>query len=101
MFRSLSPRNAIKERALDRLICPMVVRLGIQTIPAATLLVGEAGLSYFLHYGVILPSPMGVELMEFPTRMTFILEHKKIRDTRLKVFLGFRYLLYLSKRNRL
>jgi hypothetical protein len=68
-----------------------VVRLGIQAIPAASLLVGEVALSYFLHYGVILPSPIGIELMEFPAKMIFILELKKMRTAllpRLRMFLS-------------
>ena len=98
MFQFKSAKNSIKERAVDRLICPMVIRLGIHTIPATTLLVGEVSLSYLLHYGVILPSPIGIELMEFPVRMTFILERKKIKDMHLRVLLRMRYLIYMSKR---
>ena len=70
--------NTIKDEALNSVICPIVIRLGIQAIPAASLLVGEVALSYFLHQGVILPSPIGIELMEFPARMIYILERKKM-----------------------
>jgi hypothetical protein len=73
--------NTIKDEALNSVICPIVIRLGIQAIPAASLLVGEVALSYFLHQGVILPSPIGIELMEFPARMIYILERKKMRLT--------------------
>ncbi len=69
--------NAIKDEALNGVVCPIVIRLGIQAIPMASLLVGEASLSYVLHYGVILPSPIGIELMEFPARMIYILKFKK------------------------
>jgi hypothetical protein len=70
--------NSIKEETLNTVVFPIVIRLGIHAIPAASLLVGEIALSYFLHYGIILPSPIGVELMEFPARMIYILERKKI-----------------------
>jgi len=68
----------IKADALTGLVCTIVIRLGIQTIPALSLLVGEGSLSWFLHYGVILPSPIGIELMEFPLKMTYILQRKRI-----------------------
>jgi hypothetical protein len=75
-----------------------VIRLGIQTIPASTLLVGEASLSCLLHYGVILPSPIGIELMEFPAKMILILEGRKITDLPLKALLRIRYFIYTIKR---
>jgi hypothetical protein len=79
-----------KDDALNVIVCPIVLRLGIQTIPAASLLVGEVTLSYFLHYGVILPSPIGIELMEFPAKMVYILQCKKrIKDAlRVRISLG-------------
>ena len=67
-----------KDDALTGLVCPIVIRLGIQTIPAFLLLIGEGSLSWLLHFGVILPSPIGIELMEFPMKMTYILERKRI-----------------------
>ena len=70
--------SSIKDEALYSVVCPVVIRLGIHTIPAVSLLIGEVVLSYLLHYGVILPSPIGVELMEFPAKMIYILERKKI-----------------------
>lgn len=70
--------NSIKDEALNGVVSPIVTRLGIHTMPAASLLVGEVVLSYFFHYGIILPSPIGVELMEFPAKMIYILERKKI-----------------------
>jgi hypothetical protein len=70
--------NSIKDETLNSVVCPLVIRLGIHAIPAASLLIGEIALSYFLHYGIILPSPIGVELMEFPVKMIYILERKKI-----------------------
>ena len=69
--------NSIKEDALNGVVSPIVTRLGIHTIPAVSLLVGEVALSYFLHYGIILPSPIGVELMEFPAKMIYILKRKR------------------------
>jgi hypothetical protein len=71
--------NTIKDEALNSVVCPIMIRLGVQAIPAASLLVGEVTFSYLLHYGVILPSPIGIELMEFPARMIYILENRKMR----------------------
>jgi hypothetical protein len=70
--------SQIKDDALKSVVCPVVARLGVQAIPAASLLIGEASLSTFLHYGVILPSPIGVELLEFPSRMIYILERRRL-----------------------
>ncbi len=83
--------NSIKDEALSNVVCPVVTRLGIHTIPAASLLVGEVMLSYLLHYGVILPSPIGVELMEFPARMIYILERKKIAAWKLRAIRMLRF----------
>jgi hypothetical protein len=68
----------IKNDALNSVVCPVVIRLGIQGIPAASLLIGEVSLSGFLHYGVLLPSPIGVELLEFPSRMIYLLERRRL-----------------------
>lgn len=70
--------SQIKDDALTSVVCPVVARLGVQAIPAASLLIGEASLSSFLHYGIILPSPVGVELLEFPSRMIYILEQRRL-----------------------
>jgi hypothetical protein len=70
--------NSIKDEALNSVVCPIVIMLGIRIIPAASLLVGEVTLSYFFHCGIILPSPIGIELMEFPVKMIYIPERKKI-----------------------
>ena len=70
--------NSIKDEALNSVVCSIVAKLGIHTIPAASLLMGEVVLSYFFHYGIIIPSPIGVELMEFPAKMIYILKRKKI-----------------------
>lgn len=77
--------NSIKDEALNGVVSPIVTRLEIQTIPAASLLVGEVVLSYFFHYGIILPSPIGVELMEFPAKMIYILKRKKIAAWKLSL----------------
>ena len=69
--------SSIKDDALNSIVCPVVIRLGVQSIPAASLLVGEVTLSGFLHYGVILPSPIGVELLEFPSRMVCVLQRRR------------------------
>lgn len=79
----LQSMNSIKDEALNSVVCPIVIRLGIHTIPAVSLLIGEVTLSYFFHYGIILPSPIGVELMEFPAKMIYILERKKIAASKL------------------
>jgi hypothetical protein len=73
-----------KDNALDNFLCPVIHKLGIQTIPAASLLVGETVLSYMLHYGVILPSPIGVELMEFPAKMAYILKGNSLLSSLFK-----------------
>lgn len=70
--------SSIKNGTLSSVVCPIVIRLGVQTLPAASLLIGEVSLSMILHFGVILPSPIGVELMEFPTKMIYILERRKL-----------------------
>jgi hypothetical protein len=68
----------IKSDALNGLVCPVVMRLGLQAIPAVSLLIGEAGLSGVLQHGVILPSPIGVELLEFPSKMIYLLERRRL-----------------------
>lgn len=68
----------IRDDALNSVVCPVVIRLGIQGIPAASLLIGEVTLSGFLHYGVLLPSPIGIELLEFPSRMIYLLERRRL-----------------------
>jgi hypothetical protein len=77
--------SSIKDGTLAGVVCPIVTRLGILTIPAASLLAGEVVLSYVLHHGIILPSPIGVELMEFPAKMIYILERKKIAVWKLRL----------------
>jgi hypothetical protein len=44
LFQTVS---SIKDKALNSVVCPIVIRLGIQTISAASLLIGEVTLSYF------------------------------------------------------
>jgi hypothetical protein len=62
----------VREGTVDNLLCPVIHRLGVQTLPIISLLIGELALSLILHYGVILPSPVGVELMEFPAKMIYL-----------------------------
>jgi len=83
--------NSIKDEAPNIVICPIVTRLRIRTMPAASLLVGEVTLSYLLHYDVILPSPIGIELMEFPAKMIYIIERKKIAACRLRAIRRLRF----------
>ena len=78
--------SSIKDDALNCIICPIVIRLGIQTIPAASLLIGEVSLSSLLHYGVILPSPIGIEVMEFPVKMIYLLQNRNIRQRTETIF---------------
>jgi hypothetical protein len=68
----------IKQGALNSLVCPVVVRFGVQAIPASSLLIGEASLSSLLHFGVILPSPIGIELLVFPSKITYLLERRRL-----------------------
>ena len=70
--------SQIKDDALNSVVCPVVIRLGIQGIPAVSLLIGEASLSVLLQHGVILPSPIGVELLEFPSKMIYVLERRRL-----------------------
>ena len=70
--------SQIKDDALNSVVCPAVIRFGIQGIPAVSLLVGEVSLSGILHYGVILPSPIGVELLDFPSKMIYLLERRRL-----------------------
>lgn len=46
-----------------------IVKIDIKALPAFSILVGEAKVNYMLGHVVILPSPIGVELMEFPAKM--------------------------------
>ena len=57
---------------------------------------GEVTLSYLLHYGIILPSPISIELMEFPAKMIYILEHKKITVWKLSSIYRLRFYAKLS-----
>jgi len=67
-----------KNTAIDSFVCPFIHKLGIGSIPAASLLIGELAVSYIFQYGVILPSPIGIELMEFPAKMIYALKISRI-----------------------
>ena len=56
-------------------VCSFIVKIGVKALPAFSILVGETIVSYMLGHVVILPSPIGVELMEFPAKMMYLL-HK-------------------------
>ncbi|HXV45897.1 MAG TPA: hypothetical protein VD736_04425 [Nitrososphaera sp.] len=58
---------------VENYICSFIVKIGIKTLPAFSILVGEATMSYVLGHVVILPSPIGIELMEFPAKMMYLL----------------------------
>ncbi len=89
--------SSIKDEAINSVICPIVTRLGVHTIPAASLLIGEVTLSHFMHYGIILPSPIGIELMEFPARMIYILEDRRLDYFVMKTKVMTKYMIYRLK----
>ncbi|MEW6604282.1 MAG: hypothetical protein AB1351_06285 [Thermoproteota archaeon] len=60
----------------ENFVCSFIVKIGVKTLPAFSILVGEATMSYMLGHVVILPSPIGVELMEFPARMIYALKKR-------------------------
>ena len=64
------------ENRVENFVCSFIVKIGIKTLPAFSILVGEATMSYMLGHVVILPSPIGVELMEFPARMMYALKKR-------------------------
>ena len=57
--------------AVENFVYSFIVKIGVKTLPAFSLLVGEATVSYLLGHVVILPSPIGVELIEFPAKMMY------------------------------
>lgn len=61
---------------VENFVCSFIVKIGIKTLPAFSILVGEATVSYMLGHVVILPSPIGIELMEFPARMMYALKKR-------------------------
>jgi hypothetical protein len=46
-----------------------LVRLGFRTAPIFSIITGEIALSTILGYVIIIPSPLGLEAVEFPTRI--------------------------------
>lgn len=58
---------------VENFVCSFIVKIGIRALPAFSILVGEATVSYMIGHVVILPSPIGVELMEFPAKMMYAL----------------------------
>ena len=68
-----------KDDTLCGLVSPVAMGLGIQAMPATMLLVGEASLSSLFQYGMILPSPIGMELLGFPSRMMiYLLDRRQL-----------------------
>lgn len=61
---------------VENFVCAIFINLGLKTIPAFSILVGEATISYMLGHVIILPSPIGIELMEFPARMMYTLKKR-------------------------
>lgn len=62
---------------VENFACSFIVKIGIKALPAFSILVGEATMSYMLGHVVILPSPIGVELMEFPAKMMYALKKSR------------------------
>jgi hypothetical protein len=65
--------------AVENYVCSFIVKIGVKTLPAFSILVGEATMSYLLGHVVILPSPIGIELMEFPAKMMYLLHRNKAK----------------------
>jgi hypothetical protein len=61
---------------VENYVCSFIVRIGIKALPAFSLLVSEATVSYMLGHVVILPSPIGVAL-EFPAKMMYLLRRNR------------------------
>lgn len=61
---------------VENFVCSFIVKIGVRALPAFSILVGEATMSYMLGHVVILPSPIGIDLMEFPAKMMYLL-HKR------------------------
>jgi hypothetical protein len=61
---------------VENYVCTFIIKIGVKALPAFSILVGEATMSYMLGHVVILPSPIGIELMEFPAKMMYLL-HKR------------------------
>jgi hypothetical protein len=61
---------------VENYVCTLIVKIGIKALSAFSILVGEATVSYMLGHVVILPSPIGIELIEFPAKMMYLL-HKR------------------------
>ena len=59
---------------VENFVCSFIVMIGIKTLPAFSILVGEATISYMFGHVIILPSPIGIELMEFPAKMVYIIK---------------------------
>ena len=62
---------------VENFVCSFIVKIGSKTLPTFSIVMGEATMSLVLGYGVILPSPIGIELMEFPARMMFMLRRRR------------------------
>jgi hypothetical protein len=62
---------------VENYVCSFIVKIGVKTLPAFSILVGEATMSYVLGHVVILPSPIGIELMEFPAKMMYLLHRNR------------------------
>ena len=56
---------------VENYVCSFIVKIGIKALPAFSILVGEATVSYVLGHVFILPSPIGIELIEFPAKMMY------------------------------
>jgi len=61
---------------VENFVCSFIVKIGIKALPALSILVGEATMSYMPGHMIIPPSPIGVELMEFPAEMMYALKRR-------------------------
>ncbi|MCI0558102.1 MAG: hypothetical protein MN733_06375 [Nitrososphaera sp.] len=57
------------EGNLENFLCLFIIKIGIRTLSTFWVLAGEVTMSTILGYGVILPSPIGAELLGSPARM--------------------------------
>lgn len=64
-------------KTVENHVCTFIVKIGAKALPAFSILVGEATMSYMLGHVVILPSPIGIELMEFPAKMMYALRKRR------------------------
>jgi len=65
---------------VENYVCAFIVKIGVKALPAFCILVGEVTMSYALGHVVILPSPIGIELIEFPAKMMYLLYRNRAQS---------------------